>query len=149
MRPVELMRARAEAPAWALELEPAEGLGLPCTPKKVAGRHWPGPSGKLDPKTRAAAAATANALVIFFLLSEPPTAEIDAFNPAGAHTLQAERLRCAQARQRHSPARTRVGLVSLPQRDGYVRVEPRSGVAVVLAGDTDDVRVLVSRGDFS
>jgi hypothetical protein len=32
-RPVELL-ARAEAPAWALELELAEGLGLPCTPKK-------------------------------------------------------------------------------------------------------------------
>ena len=33
-RPVELLLARTEAPAWALELELAEGLGLPCTPKK-------------------------------------------------------------------------------------------------------------------
>jgi hypothetical protein len=33
-RPVELLLAGAEAPAWALELELAEGLGLPCTPKK-------------------------------------------------------------------------------------------------------------------
>ena len=33
-RPVELLLARAEAPAWALELELAQGLGLPCTPKK-------------------------------------------------------------------------------------------------------------------
>lgn len=38
-RPVELMLARAEAPAWACELELAQGLGLPCTPKKSqAGR---------------------------------------------------------------------------------------------------------------
>ena len=37
-RPVELL-ARAEAPAWARELELAQGLGLPCTPKKSqAGR---------------------------------------------------------------------------------------------------------------
>jgi hypothetical protein len=38
--------------------------------KKVAGRHWLGPSGEMDPKARAAAAAAANALFIF-LLSEP------------------------------------------------------------------------------
>ena len=38
-RPVELLLARAEAPAWARELELAQGLGLPCTPKKSqAGR---------------------------------------------------------------------------------------------------------------
>jgi hypothetical protein len=34
--------------------------------KKVAGRHWLGPSGEMDPKARAAAAAAANALFIFF-----------------------------------------------------------------------------------
>jgi hypothetical protein len=39
--------------------------------KNVAGRHWLGPSGEMDPKTRAAAAAAANALFIF-LLSEHP-----------------------------------------------------------------------------
>ncbi|MDT5254269.1 MAG: hypothetical protein QOE48_3467 [Mycobacterium sp.] len=70
-RPVELL-ARAEALlALEPELEVEEGLGLPCTPKKVAGRHWLGPSGEMDPKTRAAAAAAANALFIF-LLSRPP-----------------------------------------------------------------------------
>ena len=39
-RPVELLLARAEALlALELEIEPAEGLGLPCTPKKSqAGR---------------------------------------------------------------------------------------------------------------
>ena len=37
-RPVELLLARAEA-LLALELEVAQGLGLPCTPKKSqAGR---------------------------------------------------------------------------------------------------------------
>ena len=39
--------------------------------QKVAGRQELGLSGKMDPKTRAAAAAAANALFIF-LLSEPP-----------------------------------------------------------------------------
>jgi hypothetical protein len=39
--------------------------------QKVAGRRGPGLSGEMDPKTRAAAAAAANALFIF-LLSEPP-----------------------------------------------------------------------------
>jgi hypothetical protein len=44
--------------------------------KKVAGRQGPGGlSGKMDPKTRAAAAAAANALFIF-LLSEPPDGKI-------------------------------------------------------------------------
>jgi hypothetical protein len=39
--------------------------------KKVAGRQGPGGwSGEMDPNTRAAAAATANALFIF-LLSKP------------------------------------------------------------------------------
>jgi hypothetical protein len=38
--------------------------------KKVAGRQGPGWSGEMDPETRAAAAAAANALFIF-LLSKP------------------------------------------------------------------------------
>lgn len=38
-RPVERL-ARAEAPGWALELQGAAGLGLPCTQKKSrAGRR--------------------------------------------------------------------------------------------------------------
>jgi hypothetical protein len=41
-------------------------------PKKVAGRHWPGgPSGAMDPKTRAAAAAAASALFILLLSGHP------------------------------------------------------------------------------
>jgi hypothetical protein len=47
--------------------------------KKVAGKHWLGPSGAMDPKTRAAvaAAAAANALFIF-LPSKAATAKIAA-----------------------------------------------------------------------
>ena len=45
--------------------------------KKVAGRHWLGPSGEMNPKTKAAAAAAANALFIF-LLPEPRDGKIAA-----------------------------------------------------------------------
>jgi hypothetical protein len=48
--------------------------------QKVAGRQGPGGlSGEMDPKTRAAVAAAANALFIF-LLSGPQTATIARLN---------------------------------------------------------------------
>ena len=51
--------------------------------QKVAGRQGPGGlSGEMDPKSRAAVAAAANALFIF-LLSGPPTAKIAPY----AHSL--------------------------------------------------------------
>jgi hypothetical protein len=46
--------------------------------KKVAGKHWLGPSGAMDPKTTAAAAVAANAL--FIVHSHTRTATITARN---------------------------------------------------------------------
>jgi hypothetical protein len=76
-RPVELLLARAEAPAWALELELAQGLGLPCTPKKSqSGRgqaraaRWIQRPGLLPPRRQM--------LCSFFYFQNRPTAKIAA-----------------------------------------------------------------------
>jgi hypothetical protein len=73
-RPVELLLARAEA-LLALELKLAEGLGLPCTPKKSqAGRRqaraarWIQRPGLLPPRRQM--------LCSFFYFQNPPTPKI-------------------------------------------------------------------------
>jgi hypothetical protein len=76
-RPVELLLARAEALLALDELELAQGLGPPCTPKKSqAGRgqaraaRWIQRPGLLPPRRQM--------LCSFFYFQNPPTPKIAA-----------------------------------------------------------------------